>query len=100
MAKVDLKISTSIVEDETAKLTDILAPDNHYLESWNDASPKKGQYSLSQPAITPIFKTRQVQSSLLTWAGENADYFNFLQKNWQENHFPNQSKHFSSPNEA
>ncbi|MEJ0056168.1 MAG: 4Fe-4S dicluster domain-containing protein [Bacteroidota bacterium] len=45
------------------------APDHHYLESWNDFEPKKGMYSLSQPAITPLFKSRQAQESFMTWAG-------------------------------
>ena len=30
--------------------------------------PKKGFLSLSQPAISPIFKTRQAQESLLSGA--------------------------------
>ena len=81
--KADLKISTSYKEDETASLTEIIAPDHHYLESWNDAEPKKNHFSLSQPAITPIFRTRQTQESFLTWAAEEqTDYFNFVKSNW------------------
>ena len=83
MSKIGLKISTSSVEDETAKLCDYIAPDNHYLESWNDANPKVGQYSLGQPTITAIFKTRQAQSSFLTWSGNDGDYFKYLQNNWK-----------------
>ncbi|MDH5474241.1 MAG: TAT-variant-translocated molybdopterin oxidoreductase [Cyclobacteriaceae bacterium] len=84
LSKVALKISTSSVEDETASLVDYIAPDNHYLESWNDASPKKGHYSLAQPTITPIFKTRQAQSSFLIWSDNDGDYFKYLQNNWKE----------------
>ncbi len=91
LSKVGLKISTSSIEDETAKLMDYIAPDHHYLESWNDASPKTGQYSLSQPTITPIFKTRQAQASFLTWAGASADYFEYLKENWKNTHFTAQS---------
>lgn len=83
LSKVGLKISTSSVEDETATLVDYIAPDNHYLESWNDASPKKGQYSLAQPTISPIFKTRQAQSSFLIWSDNDDDYFKYLQNNWK-----------------
>jgi molybdopterin-containing oxidoreductase family iron-sulfur binding subunit len=40
---------------------------------------------LTQPTISTIFKTRQIQSSLLTWAGLNADYAAYLESNWTSN---------------
>ena len=81
----ELSVSTSSTEDETASLCGIIAPDHHYLESWNDAEPKMGSFSLSQPAITPIFMTRQAQVSFLTWAGQpGADYFNLVKSNWKK----------------
>ena len=84
LKKVGVKISTSYKEDETASLTEFVAPDHHYLEAWNDAEPKPGYYSIAQPAITPIFKSRAAQESLLVWAGEtNADYFEILKNNWK-----------------
>lgn len=85
LAKVSLKISTSDRPDETAITCDYIAPDHHYLESWNDAEPKKGSFSLSQPTITPIFKTRQAQESFLTWAGIDSDYYSYLRNNWKKN---------------
>ncbi|MEQ8925288.1 MAG: TAT-variant-translocated molybdopterin oxidoreductase, partial [Fulvivirga sp.] len=83
LAKVSLKVSTSDRPDETAVACDYIAPDHHYLESWNDAEPKKGSYSLAQPTITPIFKTRQAQDSFLTWAGANKDYYTYLRDTWR-----------------
>ncbi|MCW5911869.1 MAG: TAT-variant-translocated molybdopterin oxidoreductase [Cyclobacteriaceae bacterium] len=83
-----LSVSTSATPDETASSTAYIAPDHHYLESWNDAEPKLNSFSLSQPAITPIFKTRQVQESLLVWAGEaDTDYFSFVQQYWKNRFF-------------
>lgn len=83
LKKVALSISTNYKADETGSLTQFMAPDHHYLESWNDAEPKKGFYSLSQPTITPIFNTRSAQESLLIWAGETeADYFQYVKNNW------------------
>jgi hypothetical protein len=39
---------------------------------------------LSQPAITPLFKTRQAAESLLVWAGEsNTEYFTVLKEYWR-----------------
>ncbi len=69
LKKVKLKVSTASTLDETAQLCNYITPDNHYLESWNDAEPKVGLYQLTQPTISPVFSTRQVQESLLTWAG-------------------------------
>jgi MoCo/4Fe-4S cofactor protein with predicted Tat translocation signal len=84
LKNVTLTVSTSYTEDETSSSSAYKAPDHHYLESWNDFEPKPNQFSLSQPAITPIFKTRQAQESLLVWAGEsNTDYFEFVKNNWK-----------------
>ena len=85
LAKISLKISTSDRPDETAIAMDYVAPDHHFLESWNDANPVKGTYSFSQPTITPIFNTRQVQESLMKWAGTaQPDYYEYLQNNWAD----------------
>ena len=88
LEKIPLKISTADRMDETAVLSDYIAPDHHFLESWNDALPRKGQVSLTQPGISPLFNTRQAQSSFLSWAGAaEPDYYKFLQQQWQESYF-------------
>ncbi len=97
LSKVSLTVSTSITEDETSAACEIKAPDHHYLESWNDAEPKKNLYSLSQPAITPIFRTRQAQESLLLWSGETTvEYFTILKDNWKSWFFEKQSGDFQA----
>lgn len=84
LKNIGLTIATNDTDDETSSSVTYKAPDNHYLESWNDAEPKKNFFSLAQPAITPIFKTRQAQESFMVWAGEaKADYFNFVKENWR-----------------
>lgn len=84
LKNISLTVSTSYTPDETASASAYMAPDHHYLESWNDFEPKPNTYSLSQPAITPIFKTRQAQLSFLAWSGDKTeDYFNVLQENWK-----------------
>ena len=55
--------------DETACVADMVAPDLHYLESWNDHEPRRGVLSLTQPSIGPLYDTRAFQETLLTWAG-------------------------------
>lgn len=92
LARAKLSVATNDRLDETSSLVQFIAPDHHYLESWNDAEPKKGHLSLAQPAISPLFNTRQGQSSFLRWAGnQNSDYYNFLQSNWRAKYFPQQS---------
>ncbi len=92
MSKAGLKISFADRADETAALCDYICPDHHYLESWNDAEPYKGKFSLCQPTIQPLFKTRQAQESLLIWAGAPVtDYLAYLQSNWGASMFGTQT---------
>lgn len=88
LKNVSFTLSTSYKEDETGTVSAFLAPDHHYLEAWNDAEPKKNHFSLAQPAITPIFKTRAAQESFMVWAGgSNVDYFEFVKNNWKTRFF-------------
>jgi MoCo/4Fe-4S cofactor protein with predicted Tat translocation signal len=85
---VGLTISLNDRLDETASLLKYACPDNHNLESWNDAEPKKGMYSLCQPTIAPLFNTRQAQNSLLKWSDSTEDYYTYIQKYWEKNIYP------------
>ncbi len=92
LGKVALKVSTNEKPDETTLLCDYVAPDHNFLESWNDAEPQRAKFSLAQPAISPIFNTRQAQSSFLTWANASeTDYYTFLKSNWKTTLFQAQN---------
>ncbi|QQS31051.1 MAG: TAT-variant-translocated molybdopterin oxidoreductase [Sphingobacteriales bacterium] len=91
LKKVALTVSMSDRIDETAEHVTYLCPDNHFLESWGDAEVKEGCYSLTQPTIAPLFDTRPAQESLLRWSGNEAQYYDYLRSNWQQNIFPKQS---------
>ncbi len=101
MSKVKFKVSFADTRDETADLCKFIAPDNNYLESWNDAEVIKGEMSIQQPTINPIFNTRQFQDSLMKWAGINGVFRDYLENNWKtiltdEGNFKtkwNQTKH-------
>ena len=80
MKKVKFKVSFAETKDETASLCNYIAPDHNYLESWNDAEPIKGELSITQPAIRPIFDTRQFQQSLMQWAGISGEFSEYLEK--------------------
>ena len=92
MKKCELTVSFSDTLDETALLCNYVCPDNHYLESWNDAEPQKNHYSLAQPVINKIFNTRQAQESLLKWAGKETGFYDFIQAYWEKEIFPKQSE--------
>ncbi|MFN4147561.1 MAG: TAT-variant-translocated molybdopterin oxidoreductase [Runella sp.] len=85
LSKVALSVSFADRPDETASLCKYIAPAPHYLESWGDAMPQAGLYTLQQPTISLIFKTRQAQSSLLKWAGLNSDFYTYLRNYWRKN---------------
>ena len=95
LKKVKLSISLSDRLDETAAECKFVCPDHHYLESWGDAEPKKGFYSLIQPTITPLFKTRQAQETLLTWTGSKVSFYNYVQEFWKSTIYPAQTKYLS-----
>lgn len=101
--KVATRISFARVMDETAQLATIVCPDHHYLESWGDANPKRGMFTLQQATINPVFAqprhegTRQFQDTLLKWSGIKTDYLSYLQGYWNNNVFPLQGKHLDFP---
>ncbi|MEI6586321.1 MAG: TAT-variant-translocated molybdopterin oxidoreductase, partial [Sediminibacterium sp.] len=82
LKKVTTSISFNTKVDETATLCKFVLPDHHFLESWGDAEAKSGYYSLIQPTIYPLFKTRQWQDSLLKWSGDSKDYLAVVKNYW------------------
>ena len=88
LSKVDLSLSFSDRPDETTAVCKYVAPDNHYLESWSDANPRKGVLALGQPTINPLFSTRQSIESLLLWAGNSMNAHDYIAKHWETNFYP------------
>ncbi len=82
MAKAELSISFAGNMNETAQKCAYVCPDHHFLESWNDAEPKKDYFSLAQPTIMNLFDTRQMQDSLLIWSGSTMTYHDFMIQAW------------------
>lgn len=66
----------------TATCAKMVAAVPHYLESWGDVQIKKGQFSLVQPTIRPLFNTRQFEDCLLKWTGNTQAYYDYLKENW------------------
>jgi molybdopterin-containing oxidoreductase family iron-sulfur binding subunit len=78
LKKVKLSVAFSMKEDETASITNIAAAAPHYLESWGDVSLSRGNYSVMQPTIRPLFDTKQFQDVLLTLTENSIDYHDYL----------------------
>ena len=92
LEKVGLTISCSGYKNETAAKCTYIAPANHFLESWSDAEPKRGHYSMIQPTIAPLMKTRQSEESLLTWCSSTnlnktaeQPYYEYVKAFWKNN---------------
>lgn len=92
LPNIPLSVSFADRADETAALCKFICPDHNYLESWDDAEPVRGFFSLVQPTISPLFKTRQAQDSLLKWSGSRQDYLTYLQNRWRTTLFGQQNK--------
>jgi molybdopterin-containing oxidoreductase family iron-sulfur binding subunit len=89
--RVPFVISISTRLDETARLAHVVAPDHHFLESWADAEPVQGIFSLSQPAISPIGQTRSALESLAAWSGQPVSAYEQIRAHWRKEIFPRQS---------
>src|SRR5690606_4240779 len=76
--------------DETAGLCNFILPDHHFLEAWGDYSPEPGVTDLVQPAMRPVFNTKQVGDVLLAVArelgtdigGGASTFYDYLRVNW------------------
>lgn len=102
LSKIDLSVSFSLYKDETAAMCNYICPDHHYLESWNDLNPKMNHYAIAQPTIRPLYDTRNMQESMMVWAGlaqrgdKDSDvYHNMIAKMWEEKGFPNQTEYLT-----
>lgn len=82
LKKVRVSVSFNDKMDETTELCKYVLPSHNYLESWGDAEHKAGSVSLLQPTISPLFKTRQWQDSLLKWSGNTTSYADYLKNYW------------------
>jgi len=87
LGKVGYKVSFSSYMDETAAAADLILPDVHPLEQWNDSRPRAGVYALQQPAMQPVFpETRHTGDVVLSLLGRPGSFRDHLQNRWRELH--------------
>jgi molybdopterin-containing oxidoreductase family iron-sulfur binding subunit len=80
LKKVQTTIHFTSHMDETASLTTWQVPRAHELESWGDQQSTRGDYSVQQPLLAPLWGGRTDAEVLATIAGEPAwRAFNLVQ---------------------
>ncbi|MBI4237040.1 MAG: 4Fe-4S dicluster domain-containing protein [Deltaproteobacteria bacterium] len=73
--------------DETCAVAHYVLPTSHFLESWGDAEPQTGVYSLVQPTIAPLYQTRSVGEILHRWLPperQQKDWHTYLRAVWRD----------------
>src|SRR3546814_8923329 len=80
-----MKVSFADRVDETAAHCNIQVPDHNSFEGWNDYQPGPGVYYVAQPTINPLFNTRQMQQSLLTWLQDSEEWHDYIRNYWESN---------------
>ncbi|SUX47131.1 TAT-variant-translocated molybdopterin oxidoreductase [Chryseobacterium indoltheticum] len=82
LAKVPYIIAVTDKKNEMYKAAKAVIPVANWLESWGDMEPQTGVYTLMQPTIQKIYKSRQIEESLLVWKnGKNNaanNYYDYL----------------------
>ena len=87
LGKVGYKVSFSSYLDESAAASDLVLPDLHPLEQWNDSRPRAGIYALQQPVMQPVFtNAMHAGDVLLRVAGRPGTFNDYLQSRWKELH--------------
>src|SRR5206468_3313439 len=87
LGRVAYKVSFSSYLDETAAASDLILPDLHPLEQWNDSRPRAGVYALQQPVMQPVFpNTRHTADVLLQASGSASSFKDYLQTRWRALH--------------
>lgn len=85
LTKVPYVIAVADKKNEMYKAAKAVIPVANWLESWGDIEPQTGVYSLMQPTIQKIYKSRQIEESLLVWKnGKNNaanNYYDYLKAN-------------------
>ena len=94
LKKVATVITMTEAVTETSSVSNYVLAVNHNFESWGDYKTRSGFYSLQQPVIAPLYKTRQREAALLYWLGgaksafEENIYLNYIKTNWEKSIYP------------
>jgi molybdopterin-containing oxidoreductase family iron-sulfur binding subunit len=82
LKKVKTTVSFALKKNKTAAASKYVGALPHYLESWGDVQFTKNEFGLMQPTIQKLFNTRQFQDCLLTWTGNQSNYYDYLKSSF------------------
>ncbi len=77
-------VALSSYPTETTAAADIVLPIHTPLESWGDYEPWAGIHSLQQPAMLPVFETRDAGDVLLKLSGASGEYRDYIRARWKK----------------
>jgi molybdopterin-containing oxidoreductase family iron-sulfur binding subunit len=82
---VPLVVCLSSYRDETVEAAHVVLPIHTPLESWGDYEPWTGIHCLQQPAMRPVFDTREAGDVLMGAAksGQEPGFREFLRNRWR-----------------
>ena len=85
LGRVPYVIAIADKKNDMYKAAKAVIPVANWLESWGDMAPQTGVYTLMQPTIQKIFKSRQIEESLLVWMNGKDNpannYYDYLKAN-------------------
>ena len=86
-AKVPFTVAFATVLDETANAADLVLPDLHALEQWNDVRPVEGVTALQQAVVQPVFADcRGAGDVILEAMGREETFRDYVQARWRDAH--------------
>ncbi|MCX8010177.1 MAG: TAT-variant-translocated molybdopterin oxidoreductase [Ignavibacteria bacterium] len=94
LSKVPTIVSLVESENETSEKSHFVLPIHHNFESWGDFKVRSDVFSLAQPVISPLYKTRQKEAILLSWLNDSPNsytdtiYHQYLMENWKNEIYP------------
>ncbi len=84
MARVRLRVFMGLYEDETARLSQWVLPETHFLESWSDTRAFDGTLSVVQPLIAPLYEGHSAHELVAALSGHaDAKAFDLVREHWQ-----------------
>jgi MoCo/4Fe-4S cofactor protein with predicted Tat translocation signal len=84
LAKVPLRVHSSLYDDETSAYCHWHIPETHYLESWSDVRAYDGTVTILQPLIAPLYggkSSHEVLAALLGGFGDTT--YDIVRNYWK-----------------
>jgi len=91
--RIPRKVFIGLHGDETAAECGITLPEHHWLEAWGDYEVSTDLLSLQQPAVGPLYETRQGEDVLLgilrsLGSAAPGDYHDYVRLRWRKEVYP------------